>query len=438
MNVERLHPLTAAARGGVLLVVLIWRAIRSIEVTETGALEIPERGELVFLIVVAALYLFLTVVGGVLVVRNTRFWLADDAFHIERGWVTRVSDVVPFRRVDGVHVTRPLFGRLLGLAKVRIDAGEDASIELSYLSRTHAVELQERLTASRTADGVAEVSLDGVGDEPRPGQPGEREPLVAIDSKRLGRSRLRSLTPAGALVIVGIASVVISVLNRPILFFPLALVVAGALARWIWGIAQAGVAEVWVEDDRLIAKSGRFDLTSQSVPLRRVQSAMVSQSWLWRKPGWYSLTLTAVGAGADEDDGDTLEVLPVATEAELRLVLGAIWPGLDVDALLTRRLPERAKYAHPFNVRHLRWGYNRHFAAVRSGWLGRAWEVVALSRLQSVDLEAGPYGQRQSLASLNLRTLGSLGFTHISGLDKDEAMAAFDELTQISAKKVAP
>ncbi|SNU00540.1 putative membrane protein [Ruaniaceae bacterium KH17] len=437
MNIERLHPLTAAARGGVLFLLLLWRAFRSIEVTEDGALEIPERGELIFMVVLAVLYLVVTVVGGILVVRNTRFWLTEDAFHLEHGWVTREAQVIPFRRVDGVQVTRPFFARLLGLAKVRIDAGEDASIELSYLSHSRAVDLQERLTALRQADGAPVVALDGSDGEAVPEQPGEAQqgeaqPLVAIGSKRLGRSQLRSFTPATGLVAAGIALIVISASNRPALFLVLALVVVGAVAGWIWNIVQAGRAEVWVEDDRLVVKKGRFDLASQSVPLRRIEQAAISQPRLWRKPGWYSLSVTAVGAG--EESGDTTEVLPVASEAELLLVLNAIWPELRIEALLTRRLPERAKRRYPFDGRRLLWGYNDQFAALRRGWFSHNWEIVSLARLQSVDLDAGPIVRRLRLTSLNLRVPAGIGLAYVPGLDRAEALAAFEDLARVAAK----
>lgn len=432
MNIERLHPLTAAARGGVLLLLLLWRAFRSIEVTEDGALEIPERGELIFMVVLAVLYLVVTVVGGILVVRNTRFWLTEDAFHLEHGWVTREAQVIPFRRVDGVQVTRPFFARLLGLAKVRIDAGEDASIELAYLSHSRAVDLQRRLTALQQADAVSAAPLDGSADQLATEHTGDAQPLVAIDSKRLGRSNLRSFTPAVGLVAVGIALIVISALDRPTLFLVLALVVVGAVGGWGWNIVQAGRAEVWVEDDRLIVKKGRFDLSSQSVPLRRIEQAAISQPRLWRKPGWYSLSVTAVGAG--EESGDTTEVLPVASEAELRLVLEAIWPGLRVEGLLTRRLPERAKRRYPFDGRRLRWGYNDQFAALRRGWFSYNWEIVSLARLQSVDLDAGPIVRRLGLTSLNLRVPAGIGFAYVPGLDRAEALAAFEDLARVAAK----
>lgn len=432
MTIERLHPLTAAARGGVLFLLLLWRAFRSIEVTEDGALEIPERGELIFMVVLAVLYLVVTVVGGILVVRNTRFWLTEEAFHLEHGWVTREAQVIPFRRVDGVQVTRPFFARLLGLAKVRIDAGEDASIELAYLSHSRAVNMQRRLTALQQADDVSAAPLDGSADQLATEHTGDAQPLVAIDSKRLGRSNLRSFTPAVGIVAVGIALIVISALNRPALFLVLALVVVGAVAGWIWNIVQAGRAEVWVEDDRLVVKKGRFDLASQSVPLRRIEQAAISQPRLWRKPGWYSLSVTAVGAG--EESGDTTEVLPVASDAELRLVLEAIWPGLRVEELLTRRLPERAKRRYPFSGRRLLWGYNDQFAALRRGWFSHNWEIVSLARLQSVDLDAGPIVRRLGLTSLNLRVPAGIGFAYVPGLDRAEALAAFEDLARVAAK----
>ena len=70
---------------------------------------------------------------------------------------------------------------------------------------------------------------------------------------------------------------------------------------------------------------GLTNLTSQSVPINRIQGVKVSQPLLWKPLGWYRVDVDVVGYGAvrrrGQRDQATSVLLPVATRDEVDLAL---------------------------------------------------------------------------------------------------------------------
>lgn len=402
---ERLHPLTGLARAWLLLVFLVWRAVRRIEFdAETLSFTLPETAELIFLAVIAGVFLLITVLGGISAVRNTRFRLAEERLEVDTAWISRSSRSIPYRSIDSVNISRPLSARLLGLAKVRVEAGENETVLLEYLSLRRAEELRDELLElgdRQRGDGVrdgtdpssgnaAEAPPEGeaadVGeatDEARKARDGDL--IVAIASTRVAQARLRSFLPLVIVVTAAIAVWILLVLDRPSWLFGVGIAVVGAVGNWVWGIVKAGTAELRLRGTTLTLREGRFDDIAQTVGISRVLSVEVDRPLPWRRLGLYTVTLHTLGkGGGDEDSGNPLGLsLRAATWEEVRLVIAAVMPGQDVEALLTRRLPARARDLHPFAVRSLRWGYNDDALAIREGRLfppGRCTRSVGCRR----------------------------------------------------------
>ena len=94
---------------------------------------------------------------------------------------------------------------------------------------------------------------------------------------------------------------------------------------------------------------GLTNLTSQSVPINRLQGVKVSQPLLWKPVGWYRVDVDVVGY-ANSGDGENNEsqatnvLLPVADRVEVDLALSRALPGLDLDGIELHPVPRRARW----------------------------------------------------------------------------------------------
>ena len=91
------------------------------------------------------------------------------------------------------------------------------------------------------------------------------------------------------------------------------------------------------ESDRgLRISRGLANLSSQSVPVNRIQGVRISRPLLWLPLGWYRVDIVILGyVSSDEGDNDqsSTVLLPVATKDEVELALDRILPGVDLDAV---------------------------------------------------------------------------------------------------------
>ena len=82
---------------------------------------------------------------------------------------------------------------------------------------------------------------------------------------------------------------------------------------------------------------GLTNLSSQSVPVDRIQGVRLCQPALWKPFGWWRVDVDIVGyASNDREDnsgGATSVLLPVASQAQVRLALSRVLPGFAVEAI---------------------------------------------------------------------------------------------------------
>ena len=442
---ERLHPRTAMARGWVLLLILLWQAVRQIDFdAETLSLTFPEGWEAILLGALAVLYLLVAVVGGLGAARHTRFRLAERRLEVETGWLSHTSQTIPYGAIHAVNVSRPFSARMLRLARLRVEAGQDETVTFEYLGWRRAEELRdELLELSRRAHVERSFSVDDLSDDGAPAVPSDREipgadegdVLVTVPPERVARARLRSFVPLFIVCVLAIAIPVTIARELPGVLIGIGLAAVAGLARWVWTIVSPGTVVLRRRGDSLTVTEGRFDTNVTTAAVRRVYSIEVTQPVLWRKPGLYTLTLNVMGDVDTDGEGFSLRAV---THDEVQAVIGAVRPGANLDALLTRRLSPRARGRYPFAARNMLWGHDRELLAIRRGAFRRSWSLVPLARLQAVTVDAGPLVRRRDLASLNLWMPEFLGLEIIPGLDRAEALDALEDLTRIAAKVAGP
>jgi uncharacterized protein len=80
-----------------------------------------------------------------------------------------------------------------------------------------------------------------------------------------------------------------------------------------------------------------------------------------------------------------------------------------------------------------RWEATGDAVYALQGWLTRKWQIVPITRIQSIDTEIGPIQQLLGLASITVTTASSEGKIVIEGLDRRVADDAVDRLREVVA-----
>jgi uncharacterized protein len=80
-----------------------------------------------------------------------------------------------------------------------------------------------------------------------------------------------------------------------------------------------------------------------------------------------------------------------------------------------------------------RWEATDDAVYALQGWLTRKWQIVPLSRIQSIDTEIGPIQRSLGLATITVTTASSEGRIAIEGLDVKVAQETVDRLRDVVA-----
>jgi hypothetical protein len=80
-----------------------------------------------------------------------------------------------------------------------------------------------------------------------------------------------------------------------------------------------------------------------------------------------------------------------------------------------------------------RWETTDQAVYALQGWLTRKWQIVPVSRIQSIDVEAGPLQQALGIATVKVTTASSEGAITIEGLAAAVAGETAQQLKDITA-----
>ena len=80
-----------------------------------------------------------------------------------------------------------------------------------------------------------------------------------------------------------------------------------------------------------------------------------------------------------------------------------------------------------------RWETTDDAVYALEGWLTKKWQIVPLSRIQSIDTEIGPLQQMIGIATIKVTTASSEGSISIEGLDVAVARETVDRLRAVTA-----
>ncbi|MFF5084427.1 PH domain-containing protein [Actinoplanes sp. NPDC000266] len=80
-----------------------------------------------------------------------------------------------------------------------------------------------------------------------------------------------------------------------------------------------------------------------------------------------------------------------------------------------------------------RWETTDDAVYALEGWLTKKWQIVPLSRIQSIDTEIGPLQRMFGIATIKVTTASSEGRISIEGLDAEVARETVDRLREVTA-----
>jgi putative membrane protein len=153
---------------------------------------------------------------------------------------------------------------------------------------------------------------------------------------------------------------------------------------------------------------GLTNLTSQSVPVDRIQGVKLTQPVLWKPFGWYRVDVDVLGyASGDSENnsgGATSVLLPVADEAQAAMAMARVLPGVALDSVELHRSPSRARWLSWFDFWTLRYGWDDRVLVTQHGWLVIERNVVPHAKTQSVRIQQGPLQRRLRLADVHVDT----------------------------------
>ncbi|MCY7403156.1 MAG: PH domain-containing protein [Cryobacterium sp.] len=193
---------------------------------------------------------------------------------------------------------------------------------------------------------------------------------------------------------------------------------------------------------------GLLSTSSQTLPPGRIHAIKVSQPILWRRFGWWQISINTAGqaSGRSSTPATSSTILPVGTLIDVEKVLELALPGFETDshrALVENGMlggrrrdagvadcysnaPARAVWLRPFSWWRTGWAVSGQVALIRRGVLSRDLILVPLARMQGVRINQGPVRRRLRLASADLHTVAGPVAASLSVIDVDEALVLFE------------
>ncbi|NED98842.1 PH domain-containing protein [Phytoactinopolyspora halotolerans] len=412
---RRLHPLTPLLRG--------WGYFAAVVVI-IGQNALREPAPIGYYLAGGAAFVVLASLAGAVSWWFTRYGFDGDALRIDSGVLMRRSRRVRMDRLQAVDVNRPLVGRLLGVAELRMEVagGGKSEAPLKYLSVDDAVRLRAELLAR--AAGI---------DAQTPEAP----------ERRIHETPLQML----------VWSTILSAGFVSGMLFVLALVVAlvlvpsqarfGLMSAMLPGLLATGYA-LWTQlgqnfgftlahsPDGYRIRKGLLDTVHQTVPPGRVQGVLIRQPLLWRIKGWAEVHVDVAGyAGNNSSDSTTTTstLLPVAPHDEAMAIARQVLEADPADVEL-RPTPRRARWLRPIQQPRLAYGADDRIVVVRDGRLTRRLTVVPHAKTQSVRVTQGPLQRRLRLASAHVDTTPGPVNAIIRHRPPDEAFRFVEEQTE--------
>lgn len=478
----------------------------------------------VFGIVLAVLLVFVLIVGlySYFAWRVTRFAITDNGVYYRSGILLRTLKQARLERIQGVDIQHPLLGRIFGLGKIDIEVagGAGSKVAFGFLKTEELEDIRAEILArasgafsdSMIAEGGADAlnaaapsaapaagtapagapipaagALASAGRriDPRAGAPGSGAAAGGRASARrfapVAPERVLYTVPVGRLigslllnggvvfglvfllaviigVIVLIAAVGLEGLSGMFGILPVLAIVASLMWSRFAGEFNFTAA---VSPDGIRTRSGLLETRSQTIPPNRIHAVRIQRPWLWRRVGWYRVTITQAGfAGQAQQEGQQVAsadvLLPVGTRADAELALWLVVRDLGVPdplAFINSALDGKgeaagfipvgrgARLIDPLVKKRRAAALTGTCLFIRDGWLSWDLSVIPIERLQSVKISQGPLERRLRLVDVEAQLVPGHTPYRVHHLEESAGAALMEGLREralIRRAKEAP
>ncbi|MET9144184.1 PH domain-containing protein [Streptomyces sp. NPDC004042] len=397
---RRLHPVTPLRRAWAPVAVLAGWAVHDPGQAQQQLTRLTTAwllAGLAVLLPAAALYGFLSW-------WFTHFAVTDTELRIRTGLLFRRTAHIRLERIQAVDVTRPLLGRLAGVAKLKLDViGTDKKDELAFLGEDDARALRAELLAR--AAGFSADTAQEVGEAPA------RE-LVRVPARVIAVSLLLMGATWGSLLAAVVVPSLLWLATHslwtvlatalPLLGGAVTSSVGRFVAAYDWTLSES--------PDGLRIDRGLLDRTHETVPPGRVQTVRIVEPLLWRRwrapgaggpgtgRGWVRVELDVAGSSNSV-------LLPVAPREIAESVISRVLPGVAVpETSSLARPPRGARWCAPVRWRGYGVAVTGTVFAARHGLLRRRLALVPHAKVQSVRLTQGPWERLWGVADVQVDT----------------------------------
>ncbi len=456
---ERLHPL--------FLITGLGGSLRRAGGAFAALAYFVATGQWKLLAIIAPILAVTMMVGLFLYWRFFEFRVGASEIRIDSGILNRTHRSIPFDRIQDVDITQPLLARAFGLARVKFETGssggakqDEGVLQAIALERAQAMRAQVRARRGVVAEAPAAAVA-------------EPAPIYAMDLRRVLLAGVFNFSLAVFAGLFGVSQTFGDVagfdpLSRrfwremlaagdPLLDLLLAHQIIAALAGLVvlvlvglaTGMVRTMLREYRFRLDRsgvgLRRRRGLLTLTDVTLPIRRIQAAIISSGPLREAFGWSELKLQSL-ARDESTKGDHV-VAPLANQTEVAGMLSELdWrmvaPDLDwktvspayawtfTFAMLLLTIPAAIQLlffplvaAAAFvaialiiafrwlDWRRVRYALDGDRLMVRRGWWRRRLVILPLTGIQSVDLTENFISRRFGTASLLIGVAGGSGFS---------------------------
>ena len=448
----RLHPLTPLLQGGVVLLGLLgagfaalWETVILRAILRFAGVEDDDEESGILYLIADSLALVFAGALVIVVVSGVIFWLQwrvhlvrmdDDVVEVRKGVIAKTSRRARRDRINTIGVRRPLIPRLLGLAKLDIQAaGNDANVVLAYLHYSVATAVRREIlqTPSKAHD--------------------DREPEPQVITRELEVPLFRYM----ASLVVSVESVIFGV---GFVAVTIAAVSTDEVAAWLGPIAVIAGFVVYLADR--FFRVGNFVIDSlegdvrvslgllstsvETIPPGRIHALQISQPWPWRILGWWRIDAnlaSSPGSANKKTPAHTLlhpvatrhEVVrmvelslpPVATSSELNQVMVLLesphskWADAGLAEEFIVAASSKARFRIPLSHSVTGSAMINNVLALRFGrWISKL-ALVPLARVQSSSVSRGPWHRALGLSAFAVDCVDGPVSTRILGLDNDVA-----------------
>lgn len=229
----------------------------------------------------------------------------------------------------------------------------------------------------------------------------------------------------GAMIFIGGAAVLFIFTREIAALFSVGSVGVAFLTYLASAIASNFNFRAYLAEDGIRVRAGLTTTRAQTIAPQRIHSVTIDQPYFWRIFDWYRVRVgQAAFQGTESDKVDHSVLLPVGTREDMLRAVWMIFPDLGVaDPIGTIKAglegfgdgngyvnnPVRAKYLDWFTSRRNAHCLTEKVILARGGRINRDLEILAYSRLQSVELKQGPFSRKLNLASVEVKMVGTAG-----------------------------